>query len=238
MKTIGASIICMDHINFEADIQIMEDLNVDYLHLDVMDGHLVPRYGIYPEIVNRIADITDMKMDLHLMVADIPFALSQFIHVKNIEYITFHYEENKAKIFELIDLIHRYGKKAGVVFNLSTNPQDIEVLLNKEVIDCVMFMGIHPGVLKQESRPNIVIQTLQQITKSIDAGQMPKFVQCDGGVTFDTIPQLVKSGINNFICGSSTLFKDTPYAKAGDNQQRLNKISSNYAQVRALLDEN
>jgi len=57
MITFSSSIVCMDHINFQRDVELVEKLGVDFLHLDVMDGNFVPRYGIYPEIVKRMAHI-------------------------------------------------------------------------------------------------------------------------------------------------------------------------------------
>jgi ribulose-phosphate 3-epimerase len=68
MITFGSSIVCMDHINFERDVLLADELGIDFFHLDAMDGKFVPRYGIYPEIVKRMAQISGRKMDLHLMV--------------------------------------------------------------------------------------------------------------------------------------------------------------------------
>ena len=67
---IGASIICMDPLNMAEHIRLMEKLSVEFLHVDIMDGNYVPRLGIYPEIVERIAEISDLKLDVHLMVDD------------------------------------------------------------------------------------------------------------------------------------------------------------------------
>ena len=80
--TIGSSIICMDHINFQRDVELANEIGIDYLHLDVMDGAAVPRYGIYPEIVQAISKLCDIPMDLHLMVDDIEMGIEQFSDIK------------------------------------------------------------------------------------------------------------------------------------------------------------
>jgi pentose-5-phosphate-3-epimerase len=91
-------------------------------------------------------------------------------------------------------------------------------------------MGIHPGVLKQSHKSYLVLNKLHELNKlKYDFD----FIQCDGGVTFDTIQDLTKLGINNLVCGSSTLFKDVVF----DNEiQRFEKIDSNYKKVLDLSE--
>jgi len=232
--TIGSSIICMDHVNFERDLRLAEQIGIDYLHLDVMDGHYVPRYGIYPEIVSRLSNLTDLKMDLHLMVSDVEFALNQFKQIKNIEYVTFHYQGNENNVMYLVDKIRESGKKPGLVFNLSSNPSDILEILSHEYIDCIMFMGIHPGVLKQTSRPENVIRKLEFLRANLSTALTPEFIQVDGGVSFDSIPKLLKAGANNFVCGSSTLYKGVDLSV--DWEQNADLIVANFNKLSTILE--
>lgn len=232
--TIGSSIICMDHINFERDVKLAEKIGVDYLHIDVMDGVLVPRYGVYPEIVRRIADICEMKMDVHLMVESIDLALDEFGTVPNVEYVSFHLGENENNALRIIDKIRGIGKKAGVVLNLSTDVRKLLPLLCFDELDSVMLMGIHPGVLKQQSRPELVVEKLQEIAPLIEGKRCAEFIQVDGGVTFETVPHLVKAGATNMICGSSTLYRGV--SLSDDWAQISTKVSENYNAVRTALD--
>lgn len=226
----------MDHINFERDLNLAESLGVDYLHLDVMDGHSVPRYGIYPEIVTRMANNTNMKMDLHLMVTDVEFAISQFQHIENIEYITFHYQGNESNILYLADKIRAIGKKPGLVFNLSAHANEIVDILTIEKFECIMFMGIHPGVLKQQSRPQNVIKKIDKVMKSLSSQFVPEFIQVDGGVTFDSLSQLASAGANNFICGSSTLYNGVDLKT--DWQTNIELITTNFNRMKKILEAN
>ena len=72
-------------------------------------------------------------------------------------------------------------------------------------------MAINPGVLGQKAKPGIVVEKLYRLNKLCSLQKL--FVQCDGGVTFETIPELRRAGVNNFVCGSSTLYKECDFRK-------------------------
>lgn len=233
MTTLGSSIICMDHINFERDVKICEKVGIDYLHLDVMDGDYVPRYGIYPEIVERMADVTNLPMDLHLMVSDPTFAIKQFSQIPNIEYISIHIDDNAKNFYAYTDQIKSSGKKAGLVINLSSDLSHVAQLIDTTEIDSIMFMGIHPGVLIQEARPTQVIKNIKFLEKAL-VGNLPLFVQCDGGVNFNSIPHLKAAGINNFICGSSTLYQGVN--NSFSNEERFDQVKKNFELIQVGLN--
>ena len=233
MITFGSSIVCMDHINFERDVNLVDELGIDFLHLDVMDGSFVPRYGIYPEIVKRISQISNMKMDLHLMVNNPEFAIDQFADISNIEYISVHIEQNEKNILRIVDKIKRMDKKAGIVLNLFTPVSVLTELMKFSEIDSVMFMGIHPGVLIQQPRPETVLEKSKELMKLCSRFGELDMVQCDGGITFDTIPKLAGSGITNFVCGSSTLYKGVDLNDTWDHNSVM--IKSNFDIIKSLV---
>lgn len=227
--TIGTSVICMDHINFADHVRMAEKIGVDYLHLDVMDGHFVPRYGLYPEIVKRIIDITDLKLDLHLMVADPEFALDQFApYLPYIEYVNFHYEAAPANAFRIADRILELGSKPGVAINMSTTPHALINLLGSNILQSVCIMGIHPGVLKQTARPLLASSQASLFDRLEPGDGRPEFIQVDGGVQLNsTVRTLVENGVNNLVCGTSTLYKGIDVAndplEVQMSKMRINK---------------
>lgn len=231
-NTIGSSIICMDHLNFDHHVRLADRLGVDYLHLDVMDGRFVPRYGIYPEIVRCISEKTSLKMDLHLMVSDPEFALTQFTGIKNIEFISVHLDGDQKNLLRVFDKIKHEGSKPVLVVDIGTDIYHVAQYVRNKFIDGLMFMGIHPGVLSQTARPETVVHKLAELGELCDLEGL--FIQCDGGVTFETIPHLRNSGINNFVCGSSTLYKNCDFRSDAEISDQ--KIQSNFQRIRELVN--
>lgn len=225
--SIGVSVICMDHVNFESDVLLADELGVDWFHIDVMDGHFVPRYGIYPEICERIANISQTPMDVHLMVENVEFAVDQFGPIDGIKRINFHIDGNEANSFRIVDKIRSYGKTPGVFLNLGSPFAAAVRVIEGADLDAACFMGIHPGVLKQTARPDRLRRNVEMFMNMVNDAAIT-FVQADGGVRFDTFEVLRDAGVTNFVCGSSTLYKDTATL--------LDKHDAREAQIRANFE--
>lgn len=231
--TIGSSIICMDHLNFKAHGVLASEIGVDYLHVDVMDGAFVPRFGIYPEVARMLAEVTSAKIDLHLMVKNPDMALKQFSNISTIEYVSVHMESSSTNLLRTLDTIRMKGLKAVLVVDLASNLHHVAQYVTNNLVDGLMFMGIHPGILVQTHRPDLVVKNLQDLKLMCDIDNI--FVQCDGGVNFESLLPLKKAGINNFVCGSSTLYHNCNYQDAFDRVEK--KIRRNFQKIRKIINE-
>jgi ribulose-phosphate 3-epimerase len=204
---LGASIITMHPLRLEQEIEFLVATGlVDYLHVDMMDGEFVPRYGIYPEIVAQISENFDISLDIHLMVSDVEFAIDQLDQIKNIASISFHYFKNEGRVFKLIDAVKSRGAVPVLALDLSTDVSAIEDILQSGELSGLLFMGIHPGVLRQNHRPMHVVKKLNRLKRHIPTSQ-DFIIQIDGGFNIETAAQLASVGINSFVGGSSSIYK-------------------------------
>ncbi len=235
MNNFLVSLITMDHINFERDIKLVDSLGVDGLHIDIMDGHFVPRYGIYPEIIERLSSISSLPLDLHMMVKDTEFTIDQFNNNENIAYIHFHIESCFGNEMRIVDKIRSIGAKPVVCINLSTSFSSLDRLLSNNEIDGVMLMGIHPGVLKQDSRPNNILNDLKDLKERTCSLNADSFIALDGAVSMDTIKPMSEAGINYFVGGTSSIYKNVN--RSDDWKIQEQKIKENWKEIKKLLDK-
>jgi ribulose-phosphate 3-epimerase len=230
---IGASVICMNHLNYFNDIKICEDLGIDYFHIDVMDFDYVPRLGLFPELVHNIAQHSTLDIDIHLMVNDVINVFENFAPFSNVSNISFHLDGNAGSVYKIYDRIKSYGIGVTLVVNLSSSLEHIAQILSDNIFDAIMFMGIHPGVLKQVHRPSNVINSLKFFKSK---GLLPNTVQCDGAINNKTVSQLYSNGINSFVCGSSTLFNGLENIM--EFNERKDLVSNNLSLLNQNLEKN
>lgn len=233
MNNFLVSLITMDHINFERDIKLADELGVDGLHIDIMDGHFVPRYGIYPEIIQRISKISSLPLDLHMMVNDVEFCIDQFKNTANISYVHFHAESCLGNEMRVIDKIRGINAKPVICINLATSFSVLDRLISNNEIDGVMLMGIHPGVLEQDARPKNILNDLKDLNKIISGTSAESFIALDGAVSMDTIKPMREAGINHFVGGTSSIYKGVNREDSWKIQQE--KIHSNWKEIKKII---
>jgi ribulose-phosphate 3-epimerase len=208
--TFSASVVCMDPTNIYKDTKELYDLGHRYLHIDAMDGHYVPRLGIFPEISRRLSEqFPDMKQDCHLMVSDPEFVIDEFKDIDAITTFVFHIDGNEKNAARIIDKIRDYGKQAGIAINLGSSFSSVCKLVKYMDVDFVLFMGIHPGVLKQVSKPKMLSSSIRDFKNVLLENGINKdiTIQVDGAVSFESIPDLIDAGANFLVGGTSTIYK-------------------------------
>jgi ribulose-phosphate 3-epimerase len=208
LKTmIAPSILSADFARLGEEITAVAKGGADVIHIDVMDGHFVPNITIGPLVVKAVRKITDLPLDVHLMIENADAYLEDFAKA-GADWITVHVETG----YHLHRTIHRIkelGKKAGAVLNPATPLTSLEEILPD--LDLVMLMTVNPGFGGQSFIESSLAK-IRQLKKMIDDRGLQVGIEVDGGVSPKTIAPIAAAGANIFVAGSAVFGQDD-YAK-------------------------
>lgn len=195
---IAPSILSADFMNLGADVRLVSEGGADWIHVDVMDGHFVPNLTIGPAHVKALKKITDVPLDVHLMIDNPEVQVSWYLEA-GADSVTIHCEATDDAA-ALIDAIHAAGAKAGVSINPETDTSVLAGLVDK--CDLVLMMSVHPGFGGQsliESTPERITQVVE-LCKAADANPI---IEVDGGINAKTAPLVVARGADLLVAGSA-----------------------------------
>lgn len=211
---VSPSILAADFSNLEREIKRAEEAGADALHLDIMDGHFVPNISFGPQIVGAIKRVTNLFLDVHLMIYQPYDYIERFVEM-GADSITVHLEATE-DLEETLGFIRRCNVKAG----LSIRPETSASLLIKYLDKCdlILLMSVNPGFGGQEFMPE-VLEKLSMLRGLIDQLQIrkggrsfgdkdlaaqedPFILQVDGGINAETARQCVQAGANSLVAGT------------------------------------
>ena len=219
MIKIAPSILSADFANLERDIHRIAA--ADYVHVDVMDGVFVPNISIGIPVVQSIRKVTDMFLDVHLMIVEPIRYVEQFCDA-GADLVTVHLEaDTEENIHAALDKIHANGKKAGVVVKPNTPAEAILPFINK--CEIVLVMTVEPGFGGQKFMTHMMPK-VAQIRALLDQHNPACELEVDGGVDLTTSLECVKAGANVLVAGSSVY-------KAADPAQCIDTMRSQCADV-------
>ena len=197
MKKILPSILSADFANLERDVRELEQIGIDMIHIDVMDGNFVPNISFGFPIIEAIRSKTDKIFDCHLMIARPEEYVERFCNA-GCDMVSFHIEAtNHAD--RVIQIIKNSGKKAGIVLNPQTPIESVKYLLPK--LDYVLIMTVNPGFGGQKFIPEM-LDKIEELAKIREEKGYSFLIQVDGGVNVETSKLCRDKGADLLVCGS------------------------------------
>lgn len=191
---IAPSVLTADFTNLENDLKSIS--SADYIHIDIMDGNFVPNISFGPAITNQISKISNVKLDVHLMVEKPSFWIDKFA-LDNVEYITVHYETSD--YLEAIELIKKHNKKVGLTIKPKTSVNDI--IDDLESVDLVLIMSVEPGFGGQSFMPEM-LEKVRQLVELRTKLNLDFVIEIDGGINNETIKLAKQAGVDIAVVGS------------------------------------
>jgi len=200
---VAPSLLACDFAHLEAEIRRVEEAGARILHLDVMDGHFVPNISIGVPIVEAVRRVTDLPLDVHLMISD-PARYAQRFRDAGADLISFHIEA-VPEPGALLEEIRRSGAAAGLAIN---PPTDLGCLAGSlDLCDYVLIMSVMPGFGGQAFQPEVL-----EKVRRLRAETPELLLSIDGGLNRETVGRCAKAGIDMFVIGSA-LFSQPDYAR-------------------------
>ncbi len=195
---IAPSILSADFARLGEQITAAEQAGADWIHIDVMDGHFVPPITMGQVIVEACRRVTELPLDVHLMVEN-PDAMLQSFADAGADHIHVHIEASP-DIEKSLQTIHDLGCKAGLAINPETPA--VKALPHLKSADIILVMSVHPGYSGQDFIPE-VLPKVAEFRRAIDSGNLETLTQLDGGVDAETLRAALEAGGQVFVAASA-----------------------------------
>ena len=217
-KRISPSIMCVDFLKLEDTLRQMEASGIEYIHVDVMDGHFVPNYTLGTDFIKTLKAATDIPLDLHLMIDDPEQKLAWFAFGDG-DLVSVHAESTK-HLHKAVAAIRARGAKAMVALNPATPLCMLDSVLDD--IDGVLLMTVDPGF----AGGSLVESTLPKIRALRDRldqnGYAHLPIEVDGNVSFVNAQRMKEAGADIFVAGTSSIFN--PAFSLSDGISKLRAV--------------
>jgi len=207
---IAPSILAANFAELGEEVRKVEAAGADWIHVDVMDGHFVPNISIGPGVVKAVRSVTELPLDVHLMIEAPERYIDEFVD-QGADRVGVHVEACP-HLHRTLGQIRETGAKASVTLNPATPASAIEPVL--DVCNQVLVMSVNPGFGGQ-SFIHGVLPKVETLRGWIDARGLDVALEIDGGIDAKTIGRAARAGADVFVAGTA-IFKNPDYAAAID----------------------
>lgn len=215
---LAPSILAADFARLGEQVQAAEAAGADWIHVDVMDGQFVPNISIGPLVVKSLRPITNLPLDVHLMIEKPERYLAEFAHA-GANFLTVHVE-TCPHLHRTIQQIKELGCKAGITLNPATPLALLEEVLPE--VDLVLIMSVNPGFGGQSYIPGSTAR-ITRLRKMLEAIGSQAEIEVDGGVNAETIAEITAAGATVLVAGSAVFNR---HASIAENIKQLRKLGS------------
>lgn len=202
---IAPSLLSANFLNLQADIEMLNQSEADWLHLDIMDGVFVPNISFGFPVIDTLKTVTEKPLDVHLMIVQPEKFVTQIARA-GAYMMNVHYEAC-THLHRVVQEIKKQGMKAGVTLNPHTPVSLLEDIL--EELDMVLLMSVNPGFGGQKFIEPTVSKT-SKLKEMILRKNLQTLIEVDGGVNLETGKRLVDAGADVLVAGSFVFSSPNP----------------------------
>ena len=216
MAILSPSILSCDYMNMQRDFEACKEYGCKWLHVDIMDGHFVPNLSFGYSLVKAMRPITDLVLDVHLMI-DTPIKYAEEFCKAGADYLTIHVEaDTPENIKKTLELIRSLGVKPGIVVKPKTPASAVAEYL--PMVDLVLVMTVEPGFGGQKFMADMMPK-VKELRAMLDAVNPSCHLEVDGGVDLNTCVTCKENGADVLVAGSA-------YFKAADKATFVKEIEA------------
>lgn len=194
---IAPSLLSADFLNLQRDVEMINNSDADWLHLDIMDGVFVPNISFGFPVLNALKDVCKKPMDVHLMIVE-PQKFINEVAATGAYMMNVHYEAC-THLHRTITAIREAGMKAGVTLNPHTPVSLLEDIIQE--LDMVLLMSVNPGYGGQRFIEHS-LEKVKELKKLVDRKGLSTLIEVDGGVNAETGKRLVDAGADVLVAGN------------------------------------
>ena len=205
MALISPSVLAADFLHLAKDIDLVNQSQADWFHLDIMDGVFVPNISYGMPVMKSIQSLAQKPLDVHLMIVDPERYFEEFQKL-GADYLTIHVEAS-THLHRSIQVIKSLGMKAGVALNPHTPVSAVEEVIQD--IDLLLIMSVNPGFGGQKFIENTYAK-IEKAKNLIIQKNASTLIEIDGGVNVENASQLIACGADALVAGSAVFANENP----------------------------